>query len=134
MQLESVELERSRTGEGVRASKATAPTNSTLPQRHLRGQSLGEEKRFEKKKGIMFSASAAQAYANKLDWVKLLNEVMGVYVAGGFADFAMDMLPQYAVFGVEPDVETWEHLLRMPLGTMRSPCFGSLWSKDYVSS
>ncbi|CAJ1340960.1 unnamed protein product [Effrenium voratum] len=58
-------------------------------------------------------AEARQACADEIDWTSMLNEVLRVYVAGGFAEFALDMLPQYAVFGVQPDGETWELLLRM---------------------
>ncbi|CAE7681431.1 unnamed protein product [Symbiodinium sp. CCMP2592] len=72
-------------------------------------------------------SAARQAYADKLDWTSLLNEIVGVYVAGGFSDFAMDMLPQYAVFGAEPDADTWEHLLRM-LGERDIGRFFTLWN------
>lgn len=72
-------------------------------------------------------SAAREAYSDKLDWTSLLNEIVGVYVAGGFSDFAMDMLPQYAVFGAEPDAETWEHLLRM-LGERDIGRFFTLWN------
>lgn len=58
-------------------------------------------------------AEARRVWANELDWTSMLNEVLGVYVAGGFADFAVDMLPQYAEFGVQPTAQTWDLLLRM---------------------
>ena len=72
-------------------------------------------------------SAAREAYSDKLDWTSLLNEIVGVYVAEGFSDFAMDMLPQYAVFGAEPDAETWEHLLRM-LGERDIGRFFTLWN------
>lgn len=58
-------------------------------------------------------AEARRVWSNELDWTSMLNEVLGVYVAGGFADFAVDMLPQYAEFGVQPTAQTWDLLLRM---------------------
>ena len=58
-------------------------------------------------------AEARRVWANELDWTSMLNEVLAVYVAGGFIDFAVEMLPQYAEFGVQPTALTWELLLRM---------------------
>lgn len=58
-------------------------------------------------------AEARRTCSDQLDWTAMLNEVLGVYVAGGFTNFAMDMLRQYPLFGAEPDAETWEHLLTM---------------------
>mmetsp|Transcript_100185 Transcript_100185/g.323169 ORF Transcript_100185/g.323169 Transcript_100185/m.323169 type:complete len:917 (+) Transcript_100185:87-2837(+) len=48
-----------------------------------------------------------------LDWTRLLNEVLAVYVAGGFSRFAVDMLQQYALFGARPDASTYRQLLEM---------------------
>jgi len=50
---------------------------------------------------------------DRIDWTAMLNEVLGVYVAGGFSNFAMEMLKQYHLFGAAPDAQTWEHLLEM---------------------
>ncbi|CAK9079503.1 Pentatricopeptide repeat-containing protein PFL1605w [Durusdinium trenchii] len=58
-------------------------------------------------------AEARRACESRINWTSMLNEVLRVYVAGGFAEFAVEMLPQYAEFGVNPDADTWAHLLRM---------------------
>ncbi len=58
-------------------------------------------------------AEARRVWNKELDWTRMLNQVVAVYVAGGFAEFAVDMLPHYAAFGVQPNAETWEVLLRM---------------------
>ena len=57
--------------------------------------------------------SEARQARKDLDWSKLLDTVLEVYVAGGFAEFAVEMLPHYRSFGVEPTVDTWHCLLRM---------------------
>lgn len=57
--------------------------------------------------------SEARQARSDLDWSKLLDAVLEVYVAGGFAEFAVEMLPHYSAFGVEPTVDTWHCLLRM---------------------
>jgi len=57
-------------------------------------------------------AEARQRRAD-VDWTQMLNEVMAVYVAGGFTRFAVDMLQQYAVFGARPDLQTYRQLLEM---------------------
>ena len=58
-------------------------------------------------------AEARRACESEIDWTEMLNQVLKVYVAGGFVEFAVEMLPQYAEFGVNPDAETWTQLLRM---------------------
>eukprot|EP00933_Yihiella_yeosuensis_P016042 TRINITY_DN13850_c1_g1_i1.p1 TRINITY_DN13850_c1_g1~~TRINITY_DN13850_c1_g1_i1.p1 ORF type:complete len:539 (-),score=113.12 TRINITY_DN13850_c1_g1_i1:123-1640(-) len=58
-------------------------------------------------------AEARRRCDDRLDWTAMLNEVLGVYVAGGYSNFAMEMLKQYPLFGASPDSETWEHLLDM---------------------
>ncbi|KAF4730224.1 hypothetical protein FOZ62_010116 [Perkinsus olseni] len=49
---------------------------------------------------------------NKLT-ADVLDEITKVYAAGGFASHAIDMVQQYASFGVAPTVRTYETLLRM---------------------
>lgn len=59
-------------------------------------------------------AEARRHYgAGGLDWARLLNEVMAVYIAGRMPHFAVEMLRQYAVFGVEPDATTYRQLCEM---------------------
>eukprot|EP00747_Dinoflagellata_sp_TGD_P224441 gnl/TRDRNA2_/TRDRNA2_96870_c1_seq1.p1 gnl/TRDRNA2_/TRDRNA2_96870_c1~~gnl/TRDRNA2_/TRDRNA2_96870_c1_seq1.p1 ORF type:complete len:619 (-),score=115.05 gnl/TRDRNA2_/TRDRNA2_96870_c1_seq1:121-1707(-) len=55
----------------------------------------------------------ARRRSTHLDWTRMLNEVMAVYIAGGFPQFAVEMLKQYAVFGAAPDGTTWGQLLEM---------------------
>ncbi|CAK0824371.1 unnamed protein product [Prorocentrum cordatum] len=58
-------------------------------------------------------AEARRCCGDALDWTQLLNEVMGVYVAGGFSQHAVEMLQQYPLFGASPDAATYRHLLEM---------------------
>ncbi|EER14427.1 pentatricopeptide repeat-containing protein, putative [Perkinsus marinus ATCC 50983] len=51
--------------------------------------------------------------SNKKLTADILDEVTKVYAAGGFASHAIDMVQQYASFGVAPTVRTYETLLRM---------------------
>eukprot|EP00397_Hematodinium_sp_SG-2012_P007329 GEMP01007373.1.p1 GENE.GEMP01007373.1~~GEMP01007373.1.p1 ORF type:complete len:811 (-),score=251.37 GEMP01007373.1:1107-3539(-) len=43
----------------------------------------------------------------------LMNEVLKVYIAGGYAKYAVEMLKQYTVFQCAPDVATYGSLLEM---------------------
>ncbi|CBZ52035.1 putative PPR repeat-containing protein [Neospora caninum Liverpool] len=44
---------------------------------------------------------------------KTLNALLEVYIAGGFSQYAVDMLKQYHVLGCEPDIYTYKALLTM---------------------
>lgn len=62
------------------------------------------------------------------DWTQMLNEVMGVYMAAGFSTFAVDMLQQFAAFGVQPNTQTWVSLLTMLGKDMKDVArFFALW-------
>lgn len=57
-----------------------------------------------------------------------LNNLMKVYVNGGFAQHAVDMLDQYAHYGLSPNTQTFEVLLRMMSKDLKDPGrFFSLW-------
>jgi len=55
----------------------------------------------------------ARRHCSGLDWTVLLNEVIGVYVAAGFSNYAIEMLQQFAVFGASPNSQTYLTLLEM---------------------
>jgi len=55
----------------------------------------------------------ARAQKNVPITTGLLNELLKVYISGGYARFAVDLLKQYAVFGCSPDVHTYGYLLDM---------------------
>ncbi|KFH04764.1 pentatricopeptide repeat domain-containing protein [Toxoplasma gondii VAND] len=44
---------------------------------------------------------------------KTLNALLEVYIAGGFSQYAVEMLKQYHVLGCEPDIYTYKALLTM---------------------
>lgn len=55
----------------------------------------------------------ARKRCSRLDWTRMLNEVMRVYIAGGFNQFAVDMLAEFPAFDVQPNGETYGCLLDM---------------------
>mmetsp|Transcript_58774 Transcript_58774/g.190294 ORF Transcript_58774/g.190294 Transcript_58774/m.190294 type:complete len:907 (+) Transcript_58774:98-2818(+) len=48
-----------------------------------------------------------------MNWTQMLNEVMGVYIAGGFSNYAVEMLQQFSAFGAKPNTQTYASLLEM---------------------
>jgi len=79
----------------------------------MRRPRITENERFQNLRCAWHVVAEARRRCRKLDWTRMLNEVMGVYIAAGLAQFAVDMLEQFAVFQARPDTETYRQLLEM---------------------
>lgn len=80
----------------------------------MRLPQVGHQERLQNLRCAWHVLSEARSqWAGDIDWTIMLNEVMGVYIAAGLHQFAIDMLQQYPAFGARPDDVTHQQLLEM---------------------
>eukprot|EP00928_Gymnodinium_smaydae_P030010 TRINITY_DN22431_c0_g1_i1.p1 TRINITY_DN22431_c0_g1~~TRINITY_DN22431_c0_g1_i1.p1 ORF type:complete len:932 (-),score=247.40 TRINITY_DN22431_c0_g1_i1:150-2945(-) len=68
------------------------------------------------------------AGSDGFDWTALLNAAMSVYIAGGYSQYAVDLLRHYDALGASPNGDTYRQLLEMFGQDLRDPGrFFALW-------
>lgn len=73
-----------------------------------------ESERFQNLRGAwQVVAEAKRCCHGHLDWTLMLNEVMSVYIAAGFPQYAVDLLQQYLLFDASPNTATYTQLLNL---------------------
>lgn len=79
----------------------------------LKYQNLTQQEVYRNLRCTWHIVGEAKKNQDDIDWTKMLNEVMSVYVAGKFTQYAVDLLQQYPAFDVSPDGQTYLILLEM---------------------